>query len=64
MAKSDQEAFNIIIKLIDKGYTVQINDTFGYGVIVWPKYKTEFAHYHYEGNTLTEALLKIEKELL
>lgn len=63
MAKADQEAFNIIIELISKGYTVQMNDTFGYSVIVWPSYKTDITHFHYEGDTLVDALLKCKKEL-
>ena len=61
MAKIDAEALNKLLQLIDDGQTVELVKTpFGYQATVWPHGHRDFLHYHYEGDTLIETILKIK----
>lgn len=60
MAKVDQQAYGIIHQLLDKGYTLRIEKhKNSYEVTVWEQYNKNMEHFHYEGEGLLEALLKI-----
>jgi len=61
MAKADQEAFNIIVALVNKGQVIQIEQKFGgVEVTVWPNQHDQLNHSHYQGATLLEAISKLE----
>jgi len=52
MAKADQEAFNIIVALVNKGQVIQIEQKFGgVEVTVWPNQHDQLNHSHYQGAT-------------
>lgn len=61
MAKKDQEAFNTIIELINRGDVLQFKKLGKkYTITVWDEYDKKIDHAHYDGNTLIEALFKIK----
>ena len=59
-----EELERISNELVNKGYTVQIDNTFGYTLTIWPPSKKDFDHVHYDGDTLVDALLQCKKKLL
>ena len=62
MAKADQEAFNMIVALVNSGALIQIESiTNGYEVTVWPSRHNRLQHSHYQGDTLLEAVSKAAK---
>lgn len=61
MAKVDAEALNKILELVNDGQVIELIKTpFGYQATVWPKGRHDLLHYHYEGDTLIEEILKIK----
>lgn len=61
MAKSDAEALNKLKELVDSGETVQIDKKFGgYEITVWINRGDKLSHHHFNGESLTETVMKIK----